>query len=346
MDFREDRPPEFPKTRASPAISTSRVFPNSGRHRMMGRIACMSGMLLAALTAGGCASPAAPPAGPALPNPPTFTYPPTRQAGDSQRTIDVDGMERTYLLHVPPGLCKSSLVPLVLVFHGHRMNAEYMIAMTEFNAVADAERFLVAYPSGTGTPQMLSFNGGLCCGSAAREGINEAAFVRRMLEELEADFSIDPARIFAAGFSNGAILAYRLGCEMSETFAAIAPVAGNMMFSSCTPRQEVSVIHVHGLNDSSAPYEDSDLDPGTDPAVLSVKGSVAFWAAFDGCAEAASEEQAGIVTRLSSSGCSAGTAVELYTLRGIGHAWPPESLWPASRILWDFFASHPKQDTL
>jgi polyhydroxybutyrate depolymerase len=289
----------------------------------------------------GCA-PHATPENPTLPNPPTFTWPATGEAGDSMRATVVGGLERTYLLHVPPGTGAASPLPLVLVFHGHRMNPESMVVTTGFNAVADSERFLVAYPFGTGAAEALSFNGGLCCGSAVHNNVDEAAFVRRILDDLETDFPIDPARIYAAGFSNGAILAYRLGCEMSEVLAAIAPVDGYLMFSPCRPREKVSLLHVQGRSDASAPYDDSDLEPDTDPSILSVTGSVAFWAAFDGCAEFPYEAQSGIVTHLSYSACAGGTAVELYSLKGIGHTWPPESLWPATKIVWDFFAAHPK----
>jgi polyhydroxybutyrate depolymerase len=302
------------------------------------------GLLLASLAASGCARAAAQPAGPTLPNPPTFTYPavPTRPVGDSERMLVVAGLERTYLLHVPPGVNPRSPVPLVLVFHGHRMDAEYLLAMSRFNDVADAAGFLVAYPNGTGPSEALSFNAGLCCGSAAENNVDEAAFARRILADLEGTLAVDPARIYITGFSNGAILAYRLACEMSDTFAAFAPVDGNLMFGPCQPRQKVSLIHIQGLSDSSAPYSDEDLDPDTDPNILSVEGSVAFWASVDGCSGFPAVEQEGIVTRTVYSSCARGIAVELISLKGIGHTWPPDSVFPASRTIWDFFAAHPK----
>jgi polyhydroxybutyrate depolymerase len=288
----------------------------------------------------GCAFRAGPNAGPTLPYPPTFTYPSTQEASDSRRSLNVDGLIRTYLLHVPPGLRVRAPMPLVLVFHGHRMDADYLAALSGFNAIADANQFLAAYPNGTGPTEALSFNAGLCCGSAMTDNVNEAEFVRRIIADLGA--AVDPARIYVTGFSNGALLAYRLACEMSDTIAAIAPVAGNQSFGPCRPAGKVSILHIQGASDISSPYENADLEPDMDPDILSVKGSVAFWASVDGCAGFPYEEREGIATHAVYSSCADGTAVELYTLKGIGHAWPQDPIFPASQTIWEFFSAHPK----
>jgi polyhydroxybutyrate depolymerase len=292
----------------------------------------------------GCAPAVTQIPGPTLPNPPTFTWPvpPTKSPGDSVRSLTVAGLERTYLLHVPTGLSSSSPAPLVLIFHGHRMSGDDMPAMTGFSTLADAGSFIVAYPNGTGSTGALSFNAGLCCGLAEKNKLDEAAFVRAILADLEALHPIDPARVYIAGFSNGAMLAYRLACEMPETIAAIAPVAGNLGFDPCQPGNAVSVIHIQGLSDKSAPYDDDDREPDLNPVIRSVKSSVGLWASIDNCSEFPYGKQNGIATHTAYSGCAGGSAVELYSLYGIGHVWPAESLWPTSQIIWEFFSKHPK----
>ena len=302
-------------------------------------------LLFLTLAAAGCLS--APAVGqtaaPTLPNPPTFTYPPPPPAIDSTRRLILDGFERTYLLHVPSGTSARTPVALVLVFHGHRMSGESLRAASGFNAIADTNKFLVAYPNGTGTAGAMSFNAGLCCGAAVANHVDEAEFVRRILADLGGSFTIDPARVYAAGFSNGAMLAYRLACEMSETFAAAAPVAGNLAFGPCQPRKGLSLIHIQGLSDISIPYSDDDLEPDSNPDILSVERSVAFWASVDGCSNFPALDQEGIVTRTIYSSCAGGTSVMLYSLKGVGHTWPPDAVFPASQTIWDFFSAHPKQ---
>ncbi|MBN1439101.1 MAG: hypothetical protein JW929_06800 [Anaerolineales bacterium] len=302
-------------------------------------------LLLGALAAGCALAPAGPQAAaPTFPNPPTFTFPAAVPPGDSRRTLIVGGFERSYLLHVPAGVHARTPLPLVLVFHGHRMTAAEGLAETGFNDLADRHGFLAAYPEGTGPAGAQSFNAGLCCGSAEANRVDESEFVRLILADLNRSYAVDPARIYAAGFSNGAMLSYRLACEMADTFAAVAPVAGNLVFGPCRPEAGVSLIHIQGLSDASMPYADADLDADSDPAILSVEGGIAFWASVNGCPESPETDREGRVIRRNYPSCAGGTSVVLYSLEGVGHVWPADPVFPASQAIWDFFAAHPKPD--
>jgi polyhydroxybutyrate depolymerase len=293
------------------------------------------------LLAAGCLPSPVPAGRTAQTYPPTFTYPSTIVSGDFERSVDVAGGQRTYLLHVPPGLMGRTAVPVVFVFHGFTMNPKLQLALSDFNPLADADRFLAVYPTGTGPAQALSWNADTCCGAAAAADVDEPGFVRAILADLEKNVPLDGRRIYAAGFSNGAFLAYRLACEMSETFAAIAPLVGNITDLPCEPAEPVSVIHFHGISDHSIPFSDSDIG-GTWTSRWSVLRGIAFWASFDGCSDSPIVEQDGVAAHTVYSGCRDGTGVELYALKGIGHAWPPPAVFPATQTVWDFFAAHPK----
>ena len=67
-------------------------------------------------------------------------------AGDHQGHLNVGGVDRTYILHIPESLPESGPVPLVLVFHGGGGHAATMPNFTHFDSLADREKFLVAYP--------------------------------------------------------------------------------------------------------------------------------------------------------------------------------------------------------
>lgn len=89
----------------------------------------------------------------------------------------------------------------------------------------------------------------------------------------------DPARIFATGLSNGGTMANRLGCDLSQFFAAIAPVAGaHSGFLLCDVSQAISVLAIHGTDDNVIPYEGNGED------VPPVRMWVEAWAERDGCA--------------------------------------------------------------
>ncbi len=261
--------------------------------------------------------------------------------GLSERKITVGELKRTYYLYVPKDFSVDEPVPVVMVFHGYGQEGSYMVPATGFDNLADANGFFVVYPNGTDPGGELSWNAGECCGYAHQNGIDESAFVRQILADLGSWAAVDPKRIYATGFSNGGILSYRLACDMSDTLAAVAPVSGTLFYDGCKPKQPVSVIHIHGSTDDTVPFAggtayDTDFPP--------VEKGITAWAGFDGCENPPQTEQAGMATHTMYSGCQNGTAVELYLLKDVGHRWPPEGVWPASRTIWEFFAAHPKPE--
>jgi polyhydroxybutyrate depolymerase len=121
----------------------------------------------------------------ATPPPATATATPVSEpqleytAGDHALSLTHDGTERTYVLHIPPGLDPSQPVPLVLAFHGVGLNASEMMRISGFNAQSDASGFIVVYPEGTG--ETKSWNGGHCCGTAARDN-EESLLINRLVD--------------------------------------------------------------------------------------------------------------------------------------------------------------------
>jgi polyhydroxybutyrate depolymerase len=259
---------------------------------------------------------------------------------DEQRTLAVGEMERSYLLHVPKGLNNQQLVPLVFVFHGFQENGNYARVYTSFNQIANANGFIVVYPDGSGSSGSLSWNASGCCGYALENNVDEPAFVRAIIADVETIARVDPKRTYAAGFSNGALLSYRLACTMSDTFAAVAPAGGVLMYSPCQPQEPVSLIHVHGSNDDVVPLEGG----GSGIEFPPVKDGLATWANLDECSGEEQVGQNGILTHTTYGTCAAGVSVELYTVDGIGHSWPSHYVAPISQIVWEFFAAHPKPE--
>jgi polyhydroxybutyrate depolymerase len=151
-------------------------------------------------------------------------------------------------------------------------------------------------------------------------------------------------------------MAYRLACELANRIAAIGPVAGTQNVGACTPAQAVSVIHFHGDADESVLF-DGGFGPRSITQVnfASVPSSIEFWVSKDGCQAGPVEEPVGqVAIHTTYAPCQSGTAVELYTILGGGHAWPGgEAGWiggvepvqdlSATSIMWEFFDLHPKR---
>ena len=150
--------------------------------------------------------------------------------GDHTRTLEHDGRTRSYLVHVPPKYDPKRPTPVVLAFHGGgQQRLEQMVRFCGLNEKADKEGFIAVYPNGTGRlEQMLTWNGGNCCGYAMWNNVDDVGFTRALLDDLAKVANVDAKRVFATGISNGGIMCYRLASELSDRIAAIAPVSGTM----------------------------------------------------------------------------------------------------------------------
>ncbi|HEU4887540.1 MAG TPA: PHB depolymerase family esterase, partial [Thermoanaerobaculia bacterium] len=237
--------------------------------------------------------------------------------------IDVGGVSRSYLVHVPKNRPDGPL-PLVVLMHGGGGDAVQAMRAYRMNEVADREGFLVAYPNGSGRfeKRLLTWNAGNCCAYAQEHGVDDVRFIRAMVAKIGRELRVDPSRIYATGMSNGAMMAHRLGCEAPDLFAAIAPVAGALNIA-CRPADEVAVAIFHGTDDQHVPY-----NGGTGPKALNdrvdrpVSHAVDVWRKTNGCTKETPETKRGAVTRRSWTGCREGTEVTLFTIAGGGHAWP------------------------
>ena len=268
--------------------------------------------------------------------------------GSSSGTLTVAGLRRTYRVHRPPST--AGAVPLVVVLHGGFGSAAQAEASYGWDAAADRSGFVVAYPEAL----TLAWNaGGGCCGPAATADVDDVAFVERLVATLATQLPVDARRIFAAGMSNGGILAYRLACE-THVFAAVAPVSATLLAPCPTP-SPISVIHVHGTADRTVRYLGG---PGGGVARINgpaVPGLVARWRGTDGCGRPAVHRSGAVTTSVAT--CPQGRSVELVTVSGAGHQWPgarprtsletligldpPFTGLDATATIWRFFTAHP-----
>jgi polyhydroxybutyrate depolymerase len=252
----------------------------------------------------------------------------------TEHEVAVNGVQRAYYVHVPQNVGHPA--PVVFVFHGGGGRPQGIARKSNMDEVADQNGFVVVYPEGSASP---SGRGGTwnIGGKQTVSGSDDVAYVDAVLKDLGANVQIDPTRIYAAGHSMGGVFAYRLACEMSGTFAAIAPVSATMVEPACHPTSPVAVLHIQGAADDRIPLRGGRgrmTREGRDWPAPS-KG-VAAWSRFDACAATPTSKTEGIATCESYSGCKA--PVEMCVLAGEGHPWPQD----AAPKIWAFFAAHPK----
>jgi polyhydroxybutyrate depolymerase len=243
---------------------------------------------------------------------------------DASQSLDVGGVTRSYVVHVPQR--PTAKMPLLLVFHGGGGRGRGMVRLTGLDALSDRYGIVVVYPDGL---QRQWNDGRLPFNNHAED----VGFVSALIDRMEKVYPIDKKRVFATGMSNGAMFSQRLGCELADRIAAIAPVSGNMPESiapACRPARPVSVLQISGTADPLVPYNGGVVISPRQGRVLSAPATVAFWAAADGCMAhptttplpAIAPADGTSIVRTVYSGCRAGAAVTFYRVDGGGHTWP------------------------
>jgi len=332
-----------------PAPAPRQIFPSRWFRRFLGRARTFA--VVAALAASGAdASVLAP--------------------GDHLLRLAHDGRARSAIVHVPPQAAKGRPLPVVLNFHGASANARSHQRYVEMDPLADRVGFVVVYPNGTGplSDQLLTWNAGACCGPAQVEEVDDVGFVGKLLDEVARRLAVDPARVYATGLSNGAMLAYRLAAETPERFAAIAPVAGSMALARIAPSAPISILHIHSMDDALTLYRGGLGPPFSSRETRAMHASVSEtlekWRGFMGCpARPATTRQRGgqagsasahqSAERLAWAPCRRGTEIVHWRLTGVGHVWPgakrvyaqgllgaPTDVIDANLEIWQFFRRH------
>lgn len=282
--------------------------------------------------------------------------------------LEIGGYTRAYRIYAPLNLEKTKKYPLLVILHGGGGTGKGMPRLTRggFEALADEKGAILAYPDGIDK----NWNDYRADKSrkAQRENIDDAAFITAMLDEAAKEYPVDPARVYAAGISNGAMMSYTLACRAADRFAAIAPVAGAMpenLVPACSPSRPVPVLIISGTKDNLVHWEGGDV---TGPfgrkklgRTISVEKSRDFWLEKNSC-DASKKEVSTLdsmpkdgtaVTREVYSSCAGGGAVDFIKIDGGGHTWPgglqylPEFVigktsaeMDACREIWDFFMKH------
>ena len=280
--------------------------------------------------------------------------------------LEDQGWTRTYRLHVPPG--PHGPLPLLVVLHGGGGSGAQIEEVSGFSGIADREGFVVVYPDGiAGAPHGFAraWNSGDCCGVGHLLGVDDVRFLRALVVDIERRIPIDRDRVFVAGWSNGAALAYLAGMRLADLVAGIGPYAASMRargpleaprFDAPVPTPPVSVFAVHAKADPRVPY--AGRDDG-DTVEVPFREAGRFWAVAAGCTGRAAPryERDGAVRFDEYRGCKRGAEVTFVTLEGWGHDWPgpaytdrlppahPLRGWDVAEAMWAFFAKHGRGGT-
>lgn len=285
-------------------------------------------------------------------------------AGNRTEEIICDGLDRTYIIHIPFSHNKRKSVPLLIVLHGGGGTSKGMVELTRggFNTLADKKGFIVVYPDGINKHWNDSRNDIL---AADVEKIDDVGFISTLIDYLVKTLNVDPNNVYVTGMSNGAMMTHRLALELADKITAVATIAGNIpedQLQSGTPKRAIPVLIISGTDDPMMPWDGGYvLGQSKRGKVISVPETVTYWVNHSQCSptptitwEPDRDRQDGtLVRRKVYSGGKNGTEVILYAIEGGGHTWPggqpylPKRIIgktskdiDANEVIWNFFKKH------
>ncbi|MEQ1874222.1 MAG: PHB depolymerase family esterase [Ilumatobacteraceae bacterium] len=254
---------------------------------------------------------------------------------------------RPYNFFVPSSYVGTTALPLVLMLHGFRSNAGIDELYLQLQPLAEERDFIYVFPEGTFNEVGEQFWNATdaCCGGSST--VDDSTYLRAVIDDVKSKLMVDQNRVFIIGYSNGGFMAHRMACDHADAIAGIVSIAGAVFLNpaDCVPSEPVSMLQVHGTNDSVIQFGGGTfMQPFAHPSAFE---TAEFWAADNACtSEEVSEPYdhdplfAGIEAYKQSYGtCAADTAVELWYFDGQGHAPIATS---TVFTLVDFLFAHPK----
>jgi polyhydroxybutyrate depolymerase len=261
------------------------------------------------------------------------------------------GGERVAQVQIPSDYTTTTRYPLIIVLHGFAANGYVQSIYLGLDTRVDSKQYILVVPDGTENASGQKFwNATPACCARSQEDlqIDDVAYIRSLIEEAAATYSIDPGRIGLIGHSNGGFMSLRMACEASDLVTSVVSLAGSTFIddASCAPTtRPVSVLAMHGDADDTVLYDGTPFYPGA-------AETIRRFAAHAGCdtsnpVMAPNLDVDGSIagaetTVLQYSGCAEGVDVDLWTLVGAPHIPVP---WVASALdsMIDWMIEHPRQ---
>lgn len=219
--------------------------------------------------------------------------------------------------------------PVILALHGGGGDPRQFAAASGLGRAATAKGYAVIFPAGSGRrgERLLTWNGGYCCGYAARRGVDDIGFLKLVIADAASRFGVDGDGVYLTGMSNGSIMSETFAAKNPGLVRAVAGVSGTMDTRSNRVRGQVPALIIHGTADSMVPYEggkgDTSLtrtDFASVPSV--VQAFLGPWGAVTETSKGIDRKDDGTSVTVTDYKKSGRVVLRLMKVEGGAHHWP------------------------
>ena len=233
----------------------------------------------------------------------------------------------------------------MIAFHGGTDSQEDFAQQEQFDQLGEQEKFIMAYAIAEQDRTAAEGEWFLNTAATSKEDNN---FTEAIVEELSGSYCLDQDRLYAIGYSLGAMFTYEVACQLNHRFAATASFAGTMPVSpeSCDIASGIGILHIHGKLDYIIYYhQDWDWKDGEHEGVgtmSEVPNLIDYWAEKSSC-QANAVETSLTEEHVIHSDCIDGVIIEHYGLQIWDHNWPGEvGGEPTYELMWNFLSQFSK----
>ena len=219
--------------------------------------------------------------------------------------------------------------PLILALHGGGGDPAQFASASGFGAAATRAGYAVAFPAGSGRrgERLLTWNGGYCCGSAARQGVDDLGFLKEVIADAATRFGVDGTGVYLTGMSNGSIMSETFAAKNPDLVRAVAGVSGTIDTRRTRVQGRVPALVIHGTADTMVPYDGGKGDTSltrTDFASVAsvVQAFLAPWGKTTTTTRSIDRRDDGTSVTIIDHQKGGAVILRLITITGGAHHWP------------------------
>lgn len=273
-------------------------------------------------------------------------------------TLVWQGITRYYQVYLPAVLPANP--PMVVMLHGTSFAVPPATPNTKswgWEKIANKYQFIVVQPASTYNAKTGQWNWNAYYMDSAFPSPppDDSGFLRQLIINLTAQYSVNPNMVYVAGFSSGGQMAHRVGVEISDLVAAIVPASGTIVGQTSPPPivlpnppvAPISVQEWHGTLDHGIPPCNNGITKysGVPFYLATVDDSFNYWVQQNVCTQLQNNLPLCLnqapnpnTTGNDGTGCTNNTEVQFLWEANTGHNWNPNN----NTARWLFFAAHPK----
>lgn len=254
--------------------------------------------------------------------------------GEHSFSCMYSGTERRFEEYAPDGEVRG----IILMLHGYGSDGKAFRNDIKIDVPANERGYSVIYVNGLRNPEDAASATGWNSGIGSSP-VDDVGFLKALAFFFQAKYGLTRAATFAAGFSNGGFMMYRLATEARDMFAGVAAVAGMMpkaVWNERADRTDVSILQINGTKDDAVPMNMNGTAKYTGtPAIEDV---IDYFASADGLTKEETEDisERAVLTKHSAEGKK--EQVWQVLVKDGRHSWPEEKYvgFDTNQLILDF----------